>query len=57
MIVVLVGLYHMAIFTKMVVNLDGMYPLTLVKVAASRVVASILMRSSVKMEASHMIAI
>lgn len=57
MIVVLVGLYHMAIFTKMVVNLDGMYPLTLVKVAASRVAASILMRSSVKMEASHMIAI
>ena len=57
MIVVLVGLYHMTIFTKMVVKLRGMYPLTLVKMATSHVVASILMRSSVKMEASHMVAI
>ena len=57
MIVVLVGLYHIAIFTKMVVKLYGMYPLTLVKMATSHVVASILMRSSVKVEASHMVAI
>jgi hypothetical protein len=35
----------------------GMYSLTLVKMAASRTLASIMMRSSAKVKESHMVAI
>lgn len=41
------------ILTKMVMKLHAMGPLTLVKMAANHAVASILMRSSVKMKTSH----
>lgn len=43
---------------KMVLKLHGIYSLlTIVKMATSHMVASILMGSSAKLEASHMIAI
>jgi hypothetical protein len=35
-------LYHMALLTEMVMKLHGMYPVTLVKMAASHVITAII---------------
>jgi hypothetical protein len=56
--ITLVGLHHMIILTKMMVKLQSVHSLlTLIKMASSHMVASILTRSSAKMEASHMLVI
>jgi hypothetical protein len=56
MIVALVCLYQIVILTKMVVKLH-VPCIPLVKMAASHMVVSILMKSSAKMEVSNMVAI
>lgn len=42
---------------KMILNSQGVYSLTIVKMAASHMEAYILMRSSAKMEERHMVSI
>ena len=48
---------HKTTFNQDCGEVAGMYSLTLVKMAASRTLASIMMRSSAKVKESHMVAI